>query len=64
LPVVWIHASEELLIKAAEIKSTHPLPLADAWIAACALMENGALVHKDPKFNPLALDQFVLQSKK
>lgn len=64
LPVVWIHESEELLVKAAEIKATHPLSVADAWIAACALMESGTLVHKDPEFNLLTLDQFVLPLKK
>ncbi len=43
-----------LISKHGRRKATHPLSLADAWIAACALMENGALVHKDPEFNLLS----------
>ena len=34
LPITWIHEDKALLEKAAEIKATHQLSLADAWIAA------------------------------
>ncbi|HNA71273.1 MAG TPA: PIN domain-containing protein, partial [Nitrosomonas sp.] len=34
LPMVWIHETPEILQRAAVIKATHPLSIADAWIAA------------------------------
>ena len=37
LPMVWIHESSDLLERAAQVKATHRLSLADAWIAATAL---------------------------
>ena len=54
LPIVWIHESPELLERAALVKATHPLSLADAWIAATALEHNATLVHKDPEFEKLS----------
>jgi len=39
---------------AAAIKATHPLSVADAWIAAAAEQEGAVLVHKDPEFRSLA----------
>lgn len=53
LPIQWIHESSELLERAAEVKATQPLSLADAWIAATALELGAALVHKDPEFESL-----------
>ncbi|WP_411726056.1 PIN domain-containing protein [Methyloglobulus sp.] len=53
LPIQWIHESPELLILAASVKATHPLSLADAWIAATALELDATLVHKDPEFEKL-----------
>jgi ribonuclease VapC len=52
-----------MLIKAAEIKATHSLSIADAWIAACASEQSATLLHKDPEFNPLPLAQEVLPLK-
>jgi predicted nucleic acid-binding protein len=37
--------------RAAEIKAGGGLSLADAWIAALALMRNAELVHKDPEYD-------------
>jgi predicted nucleic acid-binding protein len=37
--------------RAAEVKARGGLSLADAWIAALALMRNAELVHKDPEFD-------------
>ncbi len=51
LPLEWVHETPEFLVRAAEIKVTHPLTLAPAWIAAAVL------VHKDPEFQALALPQ-------
>jgi predicted nucleic acid-binding protein len=53
LPVEWVHESSQLLERAATIKATHPLSLADAWIAAAALELGATLVHKDPEFENL-----------
>ena len=52
-PIVWIHESPEILQRAAVIKATHPLSVADAWIAATALELDVTLVHKDPEFENL-----------
>lgn len=53
LPIDWIHESPVLLERAAQVKATHPLSLADAWIAAAALKMSAVLVHKDPEFEKL-----------
>ncbi|CAE6491254.1 putative nucleic acid-binding protein [Nitrosomonas nitrosa] len=53
LPMVWIHESPEILQRAAAIKATHPLSVADAWIAATAWELEATLVHKDPEFEQL-----------
>jgi len=64
LPLVWIHETPELLRRAAHVKATHPLSLADAWIAATALEHGATLVHKDPEFEKLpGLRQEILPYK-
>lgn len=63
LPIEWIHETPELLLKAAAIKATHPLSLADAWIAAAAELEGAVLLHKDPEFAGLAMAQEFLPFK-
>jgi ribonuclease VapC len=60
LPITWLHEERALLEKAVELKATQPLSLADAWIAACALLHEATLVHKDPELVPLACEQLVL----
>ena len=58
LPIDWIDATEPLLLSAAQIRASHRLSLADAWIAASALECGATLVHKDPEFLPIVgLDQ-------
>ena len=54
LPLQWIHESSALLERAAAVKATHPLSLADPWIAAAALEAGAVRVHKDPEFEKLA----------
>jgi len=44
---------EPLLISAAQIKASHALSLADAWIAATALHCGATLLHKDPEFQAI-----------
>jgi len=63
LPMTWIHETPALLEKAAELKAGHPISLADAWIAAAALLEHAYLVHKDPEFEVIAAPQLRLPYK-
>lgn len=63
LPIIWVHESSTLPVKAGEIKARLPLSLADAWIAACAVLERAILVHKDPEFKRVELDQVALPFK-
>ncbi len=60
LPIEWVRDSETLLIRAAGIKAQYPLSLADAWIAACAQERGATLLHKDPEFAALPLEQETL----
>jgi predicted nucleic acid-binding protein len=63
LPIEWMHSSESLLQQAAQLKALHRLSLADAWIAACAMEQDAVLIHKDPEFTPLNLEQELLPLK-
>jgi ribonuclease VapC len=63
LPIEWIHEHRTLLEKAAEIKASHQLSLADAWIAATAILQGAVLVHKDPEFATLDCRQMALPYK-
>lgn len=63
LPIEWRHETPELLEAAARIKATSRVSLADAWIAACAELEDATLVHKDPEFQALDLPQRPLPYK-
>lgn len=63
LPMVWIHETPALLVRAGEVKARHPLSLADAWIAACALDQDATLVHKDPEFEAVGAKQEALPLK-
>lgn len=40
--------------QAARIKADATLSVADAWIAALAIIHNALLVHKDPEFNKVS----------
>jgi predicted nucleic acid-binding protein len=53
LPIKRWDVSEGLLLRASRIKAEHNLSVADAWIAATALVTNSRLVHKDPEFRSL-----------
>jgi ribonuclease VapC len=64
LPIQWVHESPDLLLRAAELKGSYPLSLANAWIAASALQENAILVHKDPEFDAVPVSQEPLPYKR
>jgi len=63
LPLIVVHEDAALLEQAAEIKATHRLSVADAWIAASAILHRATLVHKDPEFEPLDIPQHRLPYK-
>jgi predicted nucleic acid-binding protein len=50
LPVVRIDPDEALLLKAAELKATKSLSVADSWIIATGIIHQAVIVHKDPEF--------------
>ena len=61
LPIQWVDQTEPLLLEASRIKASHSLSVADAWIAAAALISRATLVHKDPEFEAInQLDQVWL----
>jgi predicted nucleic acid-binding protein len=63
LPIEWLHSSESLLQQAAQLKALHRLSLANAWIAACVIEQDAVLIHKDPEFTQLKLEQEFLPKK-
>jgi ribonuclease VapC len=60
LPLKRVEPNERLLVTAARIKASHPLSVADAWIAATARITSSTLVHKDPEFKALGAEVAVL----
>ena len=61
LPIQWVDQTEPLLLEASRIKASHPLSVADAWIAATAILSQATLLHKDPEFEAMTeLDQVWL----
>jgi predicted nucleic acid-binding protein len=64
-PILWIHSDDTLCAGAADLKASHTIAFADAFVAAAALRVNAVLVHKDPQFAALAgqLKQEMLPPK-
>jgi predicted nucleic acid-binding protein len=54
LPLHWVTCEPPILLEAARIKHKGGLSVADAWIAATAVLREAILVHKDPEFTTLA----------
>jgi ribonuclease VapC len=52
--VEWVSCEPAILTEAARIKSHAGLSVADAWIAATAVVREAVLVHKDPEFRRVA----------
>jgi predicted nucleic acid-binding protein len=48
--VQWVSCEPEILEQAARLKAGGGLSVADAWIAATALVHDAVLVHKDAEF--------------
>ena len=61
LPIQWVNQTEPLLLEASRIKASHSLSVADAWIAATAILGRATLLHKHPEFEAMTeLDQVWL----
>jgi predicted nucleic acid-binding protein len=54
LPLQWVSCEPAILAESARIKQRGGLSVADAWIAASAIVRRAVLVHKDPEFTALA----------
>jgi len=52
-PVTWLHSTGDLCRAAARLKAEHAISLADAFVAATALLQRALLVHKDPELMTL-----------
>ena len=52
-PMEIIYPDESLCLAAGEIKATHSVSLADAFVAATAHLASAVLIHKDPEFEAL-----------
>ncbi len=63
LPLQWVEADEALLLQAAELKAGFAISVVDAWIAAAAMRRGAILVHKDPEFSALPIQQETLPLK-
>jgi predicted nucleic acid-binding protein len=61
LPVSRVESTEALAVLAGQLKATHRLSVADAWIAALAQERDATLVHKDPEFEQLEATLKVLK---
>jgi predicted nucleic acid-binding protein len=46
-----VSCEPEIIERAAQLKAVGGLSVADAWIAATALLRGARLVHKDPEFD-------------
>lgn len=52
-PAEVVESSERWRREAARIKAEHSLSLADAWIAALAILRSARLVHRDPEYDAI-----------
>jgi predicted nucleic acid-binding protein len=53
-PAAIVESNPRWRRMAAYVKTGFRLSLADAWVAALALLEDAVLVHKDPEFDAVA----------
>jgi predicted nucleic acid-binding protein len=52
-PVELVESGPRWRLHAGRIKAKHRLSLADAWIAALAILNSARLVHRDPEFDAI-----------
>ena len=60
LALVELPLGDDLVLPAARFKGRWKVSVADAWIAATALVHNLTLVHKDPEFERLKKEVSIL----
>lgn len=53
MPIKLISATDEFVLKAAEIKAAYPIALGDCFAAALALQEKASILTGDPEFKKL-----------
>ena len=53
LPIQWVDQTEALLLESSRIKASHRLSVADAWIAAAALLSRATLLHKAREYEAI-----------
>lgn len=53
LPAQELPLADELVLPAGDLKARYHISVADAWIAATAILHSLTLLHKDPEFEPL-----------
>ncbi len=65
LMVFWQDSDDDLCASAADLKATHKVSFADAFVAATALRFDAVLIHKDPELAaiPSPLKQEMLPPK-
>ena len=64
-PIRVRESTPEWRHQAARVKAMSRLSLADAWVAALAILQRGMLVHKDPEFDQVdGLEMLRLPYKK
>jgi len=61
LPILRVESTEALGVVASQLKVSHRISVADAWIAALAKDRNAILVHKDPEFEQVEMEIKVLK---
>lgn len=54
IPVKLVSASDELVLKATEIKGYFSIALGDCFVVALALQENASILTGDPEFRKVA----------
>ena len=54
LPLQWVTCEPAILTQSARIKQRGGLSVADAWVAATAVVRQAILIHKDAEFAALA----------
>jgi len=66
LPMTRVNLTDSILDRAAEIKATKRVSVADSWIIATAIETGSVLVHKDPEFEQVKgrLSLFTLPYKR
>lgn len=61
LPIKVLNLSDDLIFIAGSFKGQYQISVADAWIAATAKFHKLVIVHKDPEFEPLKQELYLIE---